>query len=98
MKAETVRKYYAEQTEKASKAAQQLSLAGIAVVWVFRDTATGVSLPLFLYLPTAAFVISLGAGLVQYWKGAESWYVEMRKVDTLAADEEHKVPRSVNRP
>lgn len=96
MKVSEIRSHYRDQTERASTVARQLALGGIAVIWIFRNTGETLALPRFLYLPTLAFIFSLGADMAQYGIASWRWYTQARLVDRLEATDEHKVPRSTN--
>ena len=54
-------------TGKASDVSRQLAYAGIAVVWIFKQTENGVSsVPKEFLLPIFLFAASLAADLMQY--------------------------------
>ncbi len=69
-------KYY---TQKAGDIARQLSLAGVAIIWLFHTTVPGASneinigIPIQFRLPVLLFVVSLGLDAVQYLVGSFLW-------------------------
>lgn len=65
---------YAYYTGKASDINRSLALAGVAIIWLFRNTGDGQPLfPLSLLHPLFFLVVSLGLDLMQYFFGSASW-------------------------
>ena len=61
---------------KASDITRQLSFAGIAVIWIFRQTdQTSQIIPERLLLPLILFVLALCCDLIQYVYSAIVWHV-----------------------
>ena len=60
---------------KASDVVRQLSFAGIAVVWIFRNQSqSGSKIPAELILPLGCLCISLTFDFLQYFLGYAIWY------------------------
>jgi hypothetical protein len=76
---DTVKKAYEDFSSKASDIIRQLSLAGIALVWIFK-TGTDTTAVLQPQLRQAAFFIfiALVMDLFQYLAGAGIWFVYFR--------------------
>lgn len=76
---EEVKKAYEEFSSKASDIIRQLSLAGIALVWIFK-TGTDTTAVLQPQLRQAAFFIfiALVCDLFQYLTGAGIWFFYFR--------------------
>ncbi len=86
---------------KASEIARTLSLSGIAIIWVLRETSSSAPfLSPALYWPGIFFVGALSADLLHYVYGAIVWGVFHRRQELrgLARDAEFKAPRWVNWP
>lgn len=61
-------------TGKASEVNRQLALAGVAVIWIFKNPeASKTLLPDGLLWPLALLIISLGLDLLQYFLGSVIW-------------------------
>jgi hypothetical protein len=61
-------------TGKASEVNRQLALAGIAVIWIFKNPENSLKLlPQELYKPLLFLIISLTIDLLQYVLGAIIW-------------------------
>lgn len=95
MKVAKVREHYATQAAKLSDVARALALAGLAVVWIFRNESG--QIPLLLFVPAGLFVLALAADLAQYMIAAWNWQTQANLVRRSAEDDEHKVPASANR-
>jgi hypothetical protein len=103
MKIFEIRDAYYQSTGKVSELVRQFSLAGIAVIWIFRiggDDAGGVLYTNELLLPLGFFVAALGSDLLQYVYGSVIWgflnthYWRKHKNN----DEDVKVSNKVNWP
>ena len=91
MKLDGYRETYQFHTGKASEVARQLSFAGIALIWVFRNAPNAlVAVPQQLVLPTKPFVIALALDLLQYLAGTIAWgtFVRHHEGAGTPADEE----------
>jgi hypothetical protein len=76
MKILEIRDAYYQASGKVSELVRQFSLAGIAVIWIFRiggDDAGGVRYTSELLLPLGFFVAALGSDLLQYVYGSVIW-------------------------
>lgn len=90
-------------TGKASDVSRQLAYAGIAVVWIFKQTENGVSsVPKEFLLPIFLFAASLAADLMQYvYAGiAVSIFHRRKELSKNRVDEksdpEVKAPKQIN--
>ena len=71
---EDFRNAYYESSGRASEIARQISFAGIALIWLFRDEKLGLlSVPNKLLVPAMLLVIALFFDLLQYVVGAAIW-------------------------
>ena len=69
-----IRKDYQYYSGKSSDVARQLSLAGIALIWIFKVEKAGpLAVPEALHLPAILFVVSLGLDLLQYVFSTAIW-------------------------
>lgn len=78
-------------TAKASDVSRQLALAGIAIIWIFKNPdGSDKVIPQELTKPTFFLVSSLGVDLIQYLVGAiiwglffeyKEWQVNKKKVE-----------------
>ncbi|SRR5260370_6371669 len=75
MKVGELRDAYEEATDKVSELVRQLSLAGIAVVWVLRtgEHSGGIKYSDELLRPLILFVASLSCDLLQYMYKSVVW-------------------------
>jgi hypothetical protein len=73
MKLSDYRSTYYELSGKASDASRTLSLAGIAICWIFKVGENSPKLPTVLIPTIALFAIGLGFDLLQYVVGAAIW-------------------------
>lgn len=77
--AETVGGIAGEFTDNATKAARDLSLAGLAAVWLFKvSLSSDFALPAGLALPTLFFVLALGLDFLYWSLGAILWRLDYR--------------------
>jgi hypothetical protein len=73
------RKTYEEASSKVSDITRQMALAGIAIVWIFRQVDTGDRIICQeLILPLIFFVASLFFDILQYLYKTIAWYVFFR--------------------
>jgi len=85
-------------TGKLSEINRQLAFAGIAIIWIFKNTTEGTfKLPYELLIPATLLVASLAADLLQYIYQALAWsifhrYHEKKKKE----DEDFLAPISMN--
>jgi hypothetical protein len=101
MKLSDVRDAYEGLSSKASDIIRQLSLAGIALVWLFKSG--GASAPILdkPLLRAALFIfVALLIDLVQYLSGATIWFLYFRAKEKkgLTLDAETKAPEWLNWP
>ena len=77
--AEEILKVAGKFTEEASKAARQMSLAGLAAIWLFNVSLTdSFSLPKGLTLPTLLFIMALGLDFLYWAFGSLLWRLDYR--------------------
>lgn len=98
MKFKDIRDQYYEITEKASEVTRQLTLAGFAVIWVFRTDASGIHVPVMMYPAAVAFALVLIADGVQYGWAAFVWHGHAVRADRECEDDnsECHVPETTN--
>jgi len=101
MKLSEVRDAYEALSGKASEIVRQLSLAGIAVIWVFKS-GTDPTPPIDQHLLRAALFIALALSFdfLQYLVGTTIWFVYFRKKEREGKKlgDELKAPAWFNRP
>jgi hypothetical protein len=104
MKLEDARGAYESLSGKASDIVRQISLAGVALVWVFRTT-TSVSIPTISLDPrllrAAVFIfIALLFDFLQYLLGTIIWFVYFRYKENkrTKASDEFLAPPQLNWP
>ena len=74
MKLEKVREEVYYFSQKASEANQKLSIAGIALIWLFRvSTTNGIQFSCLLFLAMTSFIISLVMEIIHYSILAPIW-------------------------
>jgi hypothetical protein len=103
MKRSDLLKAYQDFSGLASTNTRNLDFAGIAVVWIFRTEGTKgqiESLPSFLFLPLAGFVLSLFLDLSHYVYAALAWgvYHRLKEWEGGNADDEFTAPSAINYP
>jgi hypothetical protein len=80
MKLSEYRNSKKEYTAKASEIIRQITLGGIAVVWLFKDNSNGKAvIDIFLLYPLVFLCLSLVSDLLQYVIGGEIWRIFYRK-------------------
>lgn len=83
MKIADYRTTFYQFTGKVSDITRQLSLAGLAVVWVLKlGNESAFQIPLVLLLPALAFLLALAFDLLQYVVGAITWRDYYRDLET----------------
>lgn len=101
MKLEDVKNAYETLSGTASQIIRQLSLAGIALIWLFNiGTGTKPALP-HLLLQAALFIfLALFFDLLQYLVGTFTWFLYFRKKEraSTSPDEEFLAPAWINWP
>jgi hypothetical protein len=101
MKLEDARSAYEALSGKASDIVRQLSLAAVALVWVFK-TGTGTSFVLEPRLRKGiAFVFAaLFLDLLQYLVGTATWHIYFRHKERTqtGAEDEFRAPSRINWP
>lgn len=103
MKLSEYRKRSNEYTAKASEITRQLTLAGIAIIWLFRNSDNqNHLLDPFLILPLLFLSIALLLDLLQYVVGGYTWISffkeEEKKISNSISDPEIKAPDNKNKP
>lgn len=108
MKLSEFRKRSNEYTAKASEITRQLSLAGIAIIWLFKNENTGSVettthlLDKYLLWPLFFLSVSLLLDLVQYLIGGIIWINFFRKeedkLQNTSDDPDIKAPKKYNKP
>ncbi len=101
MKLTDYRNDYYALSGKASDVARQLALAGIAVVWIFKNERGGpLAVPKELLVPAALFVVTLALDLFQYVLSTIIWGFFSRHHERkgIAADAELSAPKYFNWP
>lgn len=86
---------------KASDIARQLSLAGIALIWIFKlEKASPLAVPTELHLPALLFVAALAIDLLQYVLSTAIWGTFSRYYEWQGAkdDAELEAPSYFNWP
>jgi hypothetical protein len=74
MKLEKVREESYYNSQKASESIQNLALAGIAIIWLFKITSgVNIQFSIFLFWSLISFILSIFIGIVQYSALAISW-------------------------
>ena len=85
-------------TGKASEINRQLSLAGLAVIWVFKtDTGGRQIVPDDLFLPGLLLVVGLALDLLHYVVMGELWERYTKRKDDRG-EKEFRVPKILNWP
>ncbi len=99
MNLKEAREFYYFYTGKTSEIVRQLALAGIAVIWLFRQSIDDRQLihP-DLVLPLQLIVAGLACDLVQYAVSAGSWgmYQRRKELQGVQDETEFKAPRQMN--
>lgn len=103
MKLSEYRKIANEYTAKASEITRQLSLAGIGIIWLFKNSDTSPHLlDSFLVLPLIFLTIALLTDLLQYVIAGYTWISffrkEEKKVLSTDTDPDVKAPSIKNKP
>jgi hypothetical protein len=97
---------YEDLSSKASDIVRQLSLAGIALVWVLKSTSlplgsrTSYALPPQLMRAALCVVLALTLDLLQYLIGTSIWFIYFRYKERrgISAEEQFNAPTSLNWP
>jgi hypothetical protein len=103
MKLSEYKKVADNYTSKASEINRQLSLAGVAIIWLFKNPETSPKiLDTFLVYPLLFLSISLLSDLIQYVIGGYTWINffrdEEKKVTLTDQDPEIKASKSKSIP
>ena len=102
MKREDVRKAYDQFSSKASDISRQLSLAGIAIIWIFRvgEKTGGVTFSNSLLLPLGAFTLALALDLAHYVYGSLAWSIfnRVKEKQGVADTDVFRAPPWINWP
>jgi hypothetical protein len=82
MKISDYRDSYYLYSGKVSDITRQMALAGIAVVWIFKESAgTQYKISNELLIPSIGFLIALAFDLIQYVVGAVIWKRHYRELE-----------------
>lgn len=73
MKLKDAKDRYWELSKQASANTRTLALAGIAVVWIFRESGSPGTLPHNLEAPLFWFIVTLSLDYLQYYLGTAIW-------------------------
>jgi len=88
MKLEDVRDTYYSLTGRASDIARQLSFAGIALIWAFRETSGGIErVPSELTPAGILVVLSLSFDLLHYVIGGAIWGIYNRRKERAGVEQ-----------
>ena len=101
MKLEDTRSAYETLSGKASDIVRQLSLAGIAVIWLFKSGTEGAPVLDKPLVRAALFIfLALLLDLLQYLLGSAIWFLYFRHMEKGGAklDTEVEAPESLNWP
>jgi hypothetical protein len=98
-----VRDAYYTQSGKASDVSRQLSLAGIAIIWVFSgggvSTGAAVHIPRDLTFAGLILVVALAADFLQYAWASGAWGIFNRiKEQTVKENADFEAPPWLNYP
>ena len=90
-------------TSKTSEITRQLSLAGVAIIWLFyHQNLQSPALDKFLLIPLIFLVLALLFDLLQYFVGGKTWMDFYRKKEkelrSLENDPEILAPSRLNKP
>jgi hypothetical protein len=92
MKLSYVRDSYEALSAKASEIARQLSLAGIAVVWVFKSgTDQAPKIDQHLLRAALFIVVALSLDFLQYLIGTTTWFIYFRKKENEVTQMEDEI-------
>lgn len=85
---------------KTSDLIRQLGLAGIAVVWLFRQVENGIPrIPAELSMPLVLIIVGLACDLLHYAVASSIWGIYHRcKEKTVNKDTEFEAPSQINWP
>jgi hypothetical protein len=75
MKIKEVRKHVDAFSSKASELSRQLAFAGIAVVWIFKNSGQNAIIPNDFLLPLLLLVLTLVFDFLQYVLGSIEWTI-----------------------
>lgn len=101
MKLKDARDNYYFYSGKTSDLVRQLGLAGIAVIWMFKNEVHGVpKIPEALSLPLILIVLGLAFDLLQYAVATSIWgiFQRQKEVSGIAEDAEFLSPKQFNWP
>ncbi len=101
MKLKDAREYYYFYSGKTSDLVRQLGLAGIAVIWIFKNDAQGVpKIPQPLLPPLILIVTGLALDLLQYAVATSIWGIfhRCKEVSGVADETDFLAPKQFNWP
>lgn len=93
MKLKDIREAYEELTGKASELNRKCVFAGIAAIWIFRDTeSASSSIPVSFQTPMCWFILSMALDILQYTISGTIWliYYRVKKYHSVNADFEEE--------
>jgi nucleoside permease NupC len=86
-------------SENASTVNRQLSFAGIAILWIYKNPENSpVVLVSELVLPLLLWVISLGLDLIQYLFGTIAWLIFFERKEKKFNSKDLKNPNNLTSP
>lgn len=87
MKLEDAKKRYGDLSKQASDNTRTLALAGIAVVWVFKEgIGDATRIPVGLLWPLFWFLLALSLDYLHYFLGATGWFIYFRCREKLVGE------------
>ncbi len=101
MKLKDVREAYQFYTGKASDIVRQLSFAGLATIWLFKEgVGQRQHVPHELFMPGALIVSALAADFLHYLVGSAVWgsYNRHKERSGTAVTDEFEAPPALNWP
>jgi len=101
MKLKDARDLYYFYSGKTSDLVRQLGLAGIAVIWIFKNEVQGIpKIPEALALPLILIVLGLALDLLQYTVATSIWGVFQRHKEKsgVGEDVDFLAPKQFNWP
>jgi len=100
MKLRETRDAYEALSAKASEIVRQLSLAGVALIWVFKPQGVSANFPQQLVRAALFFFLALVLDFLQYLSGTAIWHIYFRKEEKkgLSLDDEVSAPAQLNWP
>ena len=101
MKIEDCRKAYYDFSRKTSEIVRYLALAGIAIIWIFKqENNKNFSIPETLVLPSILLIIGLSFDLLHAITGVITWgcFNRRKEIEGVAEEEEIEAPGWISWP